>query len=450
MSGTAAHPGVLDLWDDHAAARDLERNPDLARRHADEICRALEGIEFNPHPSLVPLRPVILPDGIRSALDEASLYLAGLIHRVCWNLTDEPADLAHRVGLLEDQVPLLGAAGGQHEIDYSTCNGRFDVILKDSVPMFLEANFGAANMDPVVSHFLLRAYRTLYGLAPRRYLGSIGEPFEGRARLYRRLFRERQLPESVAIVGTMHGSSAGDARYYEAEASYLRSIGIESAFIGPSYFSAPRRAQPYSIALKHFMSEYWNYIQLPIEGVRAAHADTVFLVPDSGIALSSKLVLAWLSSGEVPLAPGDRHFVQRHIPWTRRTGRGEVEFEGRSWALAELAVKRQRDFVLKPLNNCGGEGVVLGRTAEPERWRSLIEAAVAERDHVIQLLVDGDALAMDFFDRKAGALRRSEVTYVLGAYLVDGVNAGNSIRHIAGGNPGVVNVAQGAALNVLL
>jgi hypothetical protein len=105
---------TVDTWDDHPGARDLARDDRLAVRCADHICKAMRGISFNPQPSLVPLRPVILAPPQRLSIEAASRYLARLIHRVCWTLTQDPTELARRVGLREDQVPFLGASGVRH------------------------------------------------------------------------------------------------------------------------------------------------------------------------------------------------------------------------------------------------------------------------------------------------------------------------------------------------
>lgn len=314
--------------------------------------------------------------------------------------------------------------------------------------MFLEANFSAANVDPIAVHFQLSAYENLYGLTPKRDDITAGEPFEGRARLYRKILRQRQAPESVVIVGSLDTSDVGELRYYEAEANYLRAHGFESEFVAPAYFAAPHKH--YSIALKHYLSEYWKEMNLPIEATANAHADTLFLVPDSGRALSSKLLFAWLSSESTPLPEADRNFVRKHIPWTRRTERTEVEFDDRSWRLADLAIECREEFVLKPFSCCGGKGVLLGRTAAPDVWLRRVNEAIEARDHILQRYIAADELKMDFFDRNAEKLYTTPVNYVLGAYVVDGMNAGSTIRHFPHSIPGVVNLALGASFNVVL
>lgn len=442
---------LRDHWDDVPSAVELASDADFPRRCAEYIRHKVRGLPFSTDESLVPIRPVILPAPARTALNSAARYLADLIHRVCWSLTDDPATLARLVGLHPDQVPLLGLGGAQYEIDYSGCNARPDAMLVDGQPVFLECNFGAANSSPVTSHYLLAAYRELYGLQPCRGPAEVAEPFEGRAALYQRICTELDRPHSVAIVGTMREPDIDDIRYFEAEARYLRTQGFDSAFVEPDFFDQHDPGAPrYSVALKHLVPGEWHRAGMSFDGMGRAHASTVFVVPDSGLALSSKLIFAWLSAESVPLSAADRDFVHRHIPWSRRVEPGQVLYEDRPWNLVDLATRRQGEFVLKPLNSCGGRGVLLGRHADSGEWRSRLQRAAHLRDHVLQRYVEADRLSMDFFDDKAGKVSRVAVSYVLGPYTVDGISAGCSIRHIPGGSSQVVNHAGGAALNIAI
>lgn len=401
MSHERKQAATADVWANHPAAQDLASTPELARLNAEFISQTMEGVGFNPDSSLVPLRPIVLSAPIRTAFESSARDLVKLINRVCWSLSNEPAVLARLAGLREKDVPLLGAGGMQEEIDYAACNGRLDGLLHNGTPVFLEANFSAANLDSVVRHYLLSTYQDLYGLSPTMSATSVAEPFEARARLYRKIFRERHAPQSVAIVAKRE-PDVGNERYYEAETNYLRAQGIESDLVEPSYFGAGNGNKKYSIAQKHFLSEYWMVLNISLDAMASAHVDTVFLVPDSGRSLSSKLVFAWLSAGSIPLSPSERSFVRKHIPWTRRTEHGDVEFDGRTWNLRDLALERQRHFVLKPITCCGGKGVLLGRNTERVTWQGHVDEALSLADHVLQQYVEADQLGMDFFDRKRG------------------------------------------------
>jgi hypothetical protein len=433
----------VDLWDELPIAAELGNG--LARRAARSLCDELTGMPFIGDPSLVPVRPVVLAESVRASVNAAALRLTAIVHRVCWSLTDNPAELARRTGLGTEDVPLLNAGGIAHEVEYSGCNSRSDVLLSNGTPIFLECNFGAANGDPVSIHHLLGAYRKLYGIEPA---DGAPEPFHSRLEFYRRICAARELPESVAIVGTMREPDMSDVRYFEAEARYLRAHGFDSSFVEPEFFDEHRR--PYSVALKHFLPGTLRYMGISLEGIARAHADTTFLVPDSGLSLSSKLVFAWLSEESVPLPDDERDFVRNHIPWTRRVEHRTVVYEEREHNLVDLAIEQREMFVVKPLNSCAGQGVLIGRNTEPDEWAKYVRIAADRQDYVIQRVVDADPLNMDFYDLTAGEISRLPVTYVLGPYVVDGVNSGIYLRHVPGRGAQVVNHTQGASTNIAL
>ncbi|MGW4210332.1 hypothetical protein ACWEIJ_20250 [Lentzea sp. NPDC004789] len=437
----------MDFWGELPAAAEAMSDAGHPRRAANHLLKALRGKMFAADPSAVPVRPVVLAPERRSVLNAATRHLVALIHRVCWSLTGDPAELASRVGLAPGRLPLLCAGGVEHEIEYSGRNVRPDVVLSGGRPVFLECNFGAANGDPISLHPLSVAYRELYGPLPDPVPGELPEPFAGRLALYRKICAERDVPQSVAVVGTTRNETLVGVEYFEGEAEYLRAHGFESVFVEPDRFGAAGRR--FSIALKHFQSDSLARSGFSLDELARAHAETVFMVSDSGQSLSSKLVLAWLSSGEVALPERDREFVREHVPWTRRVERGEVEYRGRSSELTELITGRPDEFVLKPLNSAGGQGVLIGRDTDPGAWRQRVERAAELRDHVVQAHVEADPLQMDFFDTTTGEARRTAVSYVLGPYVVDGINSGCSIRHAPKAGDRVVNYGHGASFNVV-
>src|SRR5881275_3135922 len=86
--------------------------------------------------------------------------------------------------------------------------------------------------------------------------------------------------------------------------------------------------------------------------------------------LHKKMSLALLSDDryERLYTPAQRAAIRRHIPWTRRV-RPE---------LAEDISKRRQTLVLKPNDEYGGKGVVLGWTVEQAEWESAIEIATTQ------------------------------------------------------------------------
>ena len=95
--------------------------------------------------------------------------------------------------------------------------------------------------------------------------------------------------------------------------------------------------------------------------------------------LHKKMSLALLSDDryERLYTPAQRAAIRRHIPWTRRV-RPE---------LAEDIAKRRQTLVLKPNDEYGGKGVVLGWTVDQHEWEQSFLAAL-ESSYVAQERVD--------------------------------------------------------------
>lgn len=426
-------------------------SPAEAASMAEHIRRRMSGLRFTPEREKTAIRPVVLEPEVRSAVNTAMERMVRLLHHVCWSLTGDPRELVRRAGLTPRQVPLLGAGGTEHEIEFSACNARGDVVLRDGVPLFVEVNFGVANGGPVTAHYLIQAYRDLYGLESSRVGDELAEPFEGWLRLYERICAEKGLKRSVVNLGTMRDSDIEDRWYYDAEVKYLQEHGFESAFVEPEFFDLPESDRPsFGIGLKNFLPEEWHEFGIRNwDGIARAHRSTLFMVPDSGLALSSKVVLAWLSEGSVALTPDERAFVTRHVPWTRLMHTGTTVYQDTETDLMDLAVERQREFVLKPINSAGGKGVLVGRSAELDEWRSRLQEATESRDHVIQEYVPADPMEMDYYDAATGEVERRRVNYILGPYAVDGVCAGSTVRHVPQERSDVVSFHRGACVNMV-
>ncbi|MCH0566154.1 hypothetical protein [Streptomyces sp. MUM 2J] len=431
------------IWDDLPS-------PVEAAATAQHIRDRMRGLRFTPEQERTAIRPVVLPAETRTAVHDAMEGLVRLLHKICWSLTDDPRELVQRAGLLPYQVPLLGAGGTSHEIEFSASNARGDTVLRDGVPLFVECNFGVANGGPVTAHYLIAAYRDLFGMEPTRAGNEPAEPLEGWVRMYERICAEKGLKRSVVNVGTMRDSDIPDRWYYDAESEYLKNHGFESAFVEPEFFDSPKSGRPsFDIGLKNFLPEDWRKLGISWDGIARAHQSTLFMVPDSGLALSSKLVLAWLSEGSVPLTADERAFVDRHIPWTRLMRAGSTEHEGTEKNLIDLAVMRQRDFVLKPINSAGGKGVMVGRSSDPGEWKNRLQMASETRDHVLQEYVQADHMEMDYYNARTGRVERTGVSYILGPYAVDGICSGSTIRHVPLGKTEVVSFHRGACINMI-
>ena len=145
--------------------------------------------------------------------------------------------------------------------------------------------------------------------------------------------------------------------------------------------------------------------------------------------LHKKMSLALLSDPryERLYTPAQRTAIRRHIPWTRR-----VVPE-----LADDIARRRQTLVLKPNDEYGGKGVVLGWTVDQADWESAIQIAITQ-SYVVQEAVEIPRVP---FPVVLDGLKYIDLAVDLDPYLYDGRAGGFMTRVSAAA---LLNVTAGA------
>jgi uncharacterized circularly permuted ATP-grasp superfamily protein len=101
--------------------------------------------------------------------------------------------------------------------------------------------------------------------------------------------------------------------------------------------------------------------------------------------LHKKMSLALLSDERYAklYTPGQRAAIARHIPWTRKVREGPTTYGGKPVDLADFVVGNRDRLVLKPNDEYGGKGVVLGWTVDQHEWEQTFLAALTA-SYVVQ------------------------------------------------------------------
>ena len=145
--------------------------------------------------------------------------------------------------------------------------------------------------------------------------------------------------------------------------------------------------------------------------------------------LHKKMSLALLSDpryGRLYTA-GQRAAIRRHIPWTRRV----------TPELEEEISRRRETLVLKPNDEYGGKGVILGWTVEQAEWDAAIGVATTQ-SYVVQEAVEIPRVT---FPVALDGLRYLDLAVDLDPYLFDGRTRGFMTRVSAAA---LLNVTAGA------
>lgn len=96
--------------------------------------------------------------------------------------------------------------------------------------------------------------------------------------------------------------------------------------------------------------------------------------------LHKKASLAVLSDerNAAMFATDEHRAIEAHIPWTRRVEERRTQYEGKRVDLIPHVLAHRERFVLKPDDEYGGKGVVLGWEAGASEWEQAIASALAE------------------------------------------------------------------------
>ncbi|HEX4339742.1 MAG TPA: hypothetical protein VH062_27730 [Polyangiaceae bacterium] len=140
----------------------------------------------------------------------------------------------------------------------------------------------------------------------------------------------------------------------------------------------------------------------------------------------------------------ERRAIADHVPWTRQLSPGAVDFHGESVELRELVTREQQRFVLKPNDEYGGVGVVLGWEATEEQWRRALLAAEDELV-VVQERLRPRTTRMPVFD--GDAIGWEDVYFDLCPFVFGGRMEGGIVRL---SSTGITNVSAGANVSTLL
>ncbi|MDV7401240.1 hypothetical protein RZS08_58025, partial [Arthrospira platensis SPKY1] len=66
--------------------------------------------------------------------------------------------------------------------------------------------------------------------------------------------------------------------------------------------------------------------------------------------------------------------IKKHIPWTRKLRQRKERYNGAVVDLVEMALKDKDRFILKPNDDYGGQGVILGFAATQAEWEAGIQS----------------------------------------------------------------------------
>lgn len=284
----------------------------------------------------------------------------------CWfvesNL-ESPAGIAYDDALAEDflQLPLMQAFAARHPVQVFTLWRRLHAQLRDA-----RAAWGGQG-DPQLAIVDFRAAVTMPEFV---------------------FLRDR-----FAVAGTPTLIADPDELRYDGGRLYAEQGGRRTAI-----------DLVYRRVLQHeFLARY----DLSHPLVRAYADGKVCVVnPLRSKPVHTKLIMALLSDEEGPaaslLTAEERAAVRAHVPWSRHLRPGPSSYQGeRLPDLIDFVVNNRERLVLKPNDEYGGSGVLLGWEASEDQWRAGV-AAAARGPWIVQERVPLPTEAYPTWGERAG------------------------------------------------
>jgi uncharacterized circularly permuted ATP-grasp superfamily protein len=143
------------------------------------------------------------------------------------------------------------------------------------------------------------------------------------------------------------------------------------------------------------------------------------------------------------LTPDQRQAVQRHVPWTRLVAKRHTSVAGERVDLLPYIAANREQLVLKPNDEYGGKGIVLGWTVSEAEWQGAVRAALEAPTIVQQRVTIPDEPWPAW---SAGGVQVTDRHLDTAPFLVDGQVVAGCLTRIA--SDPLLNVTAGGGSNV--
>jgi uncharacterized circularly permuted ATP-grasp superfamily protein len=408
-------------------------------------------LTFGERPICQALRPLFLSGDTARALEKEAKTLAGAFRKVL-ALLDSDRGWRDLLGLTAAEEALLDCDRQPFEPDQIA---RLDGFLQpDGAWRVIEYNAespgGIAFGDELVRIF--RDLPVMQELAREYELTA----FDGLANTLRQLLAAHEARVGASrgkpVIAVVDWKSAPTRREFEICADYFAARGYPARVVEPGElrFDDGRLSAggaPIDVVYKRVLvGDLAKHGGAEHPLARAVRAGAVTCASRFQVhILFRKELFAFLCDDRLAgeFTEDERAAIGRCIPWSRIVEDVEVVFGGERARLFDLIRRRRERLVLKPTDQYGGKGVVLGWLATPDEWERTLQAARSEH-YLVQERVELHAERYPVLegDRiRFGSFFADVNPYVWGGERSDGFGArlapGELLNVTAGGGSAV-------------
>jgi uncharacterized circularly permuted ATP-grasp superfamily protein len=416
----------------------------LAEASAERLCDGQERrrLTFGDRPLTIALRPNLLSRDRHAESVAAARAIHGALMRLERALLADAA-LRAQLDLEPEEERLALADPGCRS---SSPSARLDSFFADRV-RYVEFNAespaGMAYGDNIAEVFdelpVMRAFRRRYRL---RGLPVRGRQLASMLRAFRQWGRDER--PAVAIVDW---TGLPTATEFELFRGYFEARRVPTVICDPRELELHRgrlhaAGRPVNLVYRRVLTSELLARRDEVRGLLDAYVAGAACVVNTFRAklLHKKMSLALLSDERCGhlYSPEQRAAIERHVPWTRKVVDGATTRHGQPVGdLLAHCAERRAELVLKPNDEYGGKGVVLGWTVEQSEWEQGLEMA-ATQSYVVQEAVQ---VPREPFPVAADGVHVLDLAIDLDPYLFDGRPSGCLTRL---SSSALLNVTAGA------
>ena len=427
----------------------LQGDPGLARRSGELLLTSQPGarLMFGCRPMCSCLRPQFMAAASYARIAEVCRLLAGATKRLEAALLGTP-ELLDLLDLSEAERELVAIDPGYED---SAASSRLDSFVAGDHWQFVEYNAespaGIAYTDTLSDLFrelpVMRQFEQRYVLRPLPASFALLDSLLG---AYRR-WGGQETPH-IAIVDW---AGLPTATEFELCREFFARQGVTATIVDPVAleFRAGRLHGPegpidlvYRRVLMHELLARRDEAPALFE---AYAARAVCVANGLRCKLFHKKAIFAVLSDEANghlFTLEEREVIRRHIPWTRKVQDGATTHNGRRVDLVEHVLANREQLVLKPNDEYGGKGVVLGWEVDGSTWEEALVHALRS-SYVVQQRVETARTAYPVYED--GEVRFAEFITDLDPFIF-GTRVTGLLTRVS--SAALLNVTAGSASTI--
>lgn len=395
------------------------------------------------------LSPFVITESRYAELRRAAEHVTSALEKLGRRALADDA-LAEAIGLTPEERALAAIDPGYPEL---LAVGRLDALLCGDRFAFIEMN--ADSPGGIVDQLLVE--RTLFELPHLKSLRSRSDvatprPHLGVLRALLRVYASsgRGDVPTIALVDLETTETLGEIRVL---AESFSQAGYPSFFADPRALRYDGRrltahGRDVDLVYRRVLVNELLEDQGMDHPLIRAYRDGAVSVANSFRTKAVNKKATFAALGDPAYAPlftdAERRAIAEHVPFTRRVVPGKVDFHGERVDLYALLSRDRTRFVLKPNDDYGGRGVVLGWTSSEAEWAAALEAADGA-NVIAQERTEAGIARMPAF--RNGEIVWEDVYFDLCPFVFCGRMEGGIVRL---STTGITNVSAGAGVSSLL